>query len=252
MSWQKVLFVTIHLALSGLFLVGCGTPTVTPIVVVVAPTPGTQPTTFPDVPIWVPPTNALVPPTDTLVPPANTLVPPTNTLVPPIDTETPIVPTPTNTPEAPKLVVILMDRRYSGFVDHNAMILSSLPVDIREEITNLEWDRTEEVIALNPDLIIIHISAFMSDSDFNFNASIPKMQQFICDTFTRTGDLSFLFYTSSNQPNEQLFLDETVRTFGSPCWEPSWYSRVYALANAGDSSWDQRLKDKVRGILKLN
>ena len=66
----------------------------------------------------------------------------------------------------PKLVFDPATRAKGGTnADDITHILTDLPVQTVKETTSLQWSREEQLLQLNPDLVIVHLSAFYGQSD---------------------------------------------------------------------------------------
>ena len=72
-----------------------------------------------------------------------------------------------------------------------ADILKDLPVDVIKESTDLEWHRETDIKRMNPALIIIHASAFYSQTNGSDNAG--KLLSFL--EYMKAADSRFLIYT---------------------------------------------------------
>lgn len=81
----------------------------------------------------------------------------------------------------PKLVFDPATRAKGGTnADDITPILIDLPVQTVKETTSLQWSREEQLLQLNPDLVIVHLSAFddksnAKDSDHKFRTFLKYM-----------------------------------------------------------------------------
>jgi hypothetical protein len=124
---------------------------------------------------------------------------------------------PESRPPATKKAVVLMDSPLLSYdedskktgrtnSDDITTIISDLGVNIIKENTSLQWERQQEVFEMDPDLIIIHLSCFYSettplDSDKKFRDFLEYMAK------SRT---KFLVYTRGLSQNID---DETRKRF---------------------------------------
>ncbi len=103
-----------------------------------------------------------------------------------------------------KSKVVLMDSPLEGVVynkktwdsggtnaDEISDALKDLPILIYKETTSLLWHRDQQVLDMNPDLIIIHLSCF--DSETDVKDSDKKFRSFL--NYMRESHSRFLVYT---------------------------------------------------------
>ena len=151
-------------------------------------------------------------------------------------------PTPIDTPES-KPLVILMDRPperadWPDMIVVNADSLADLPVGIWKEVTDPNWDRGRSIRDKDPDLVIIHRSAFHDEGGDNqerMKTFIGHMQN------TRT---MFLFYTRARIDEKDL--KKSIAEYDFLEENPE---RWHVLPNAWGRYWKDNLKDKVKDIL---
>ena len=90
-------------------------------------------------------------------------------------------------PPNPQPVIVLMDSPLPGRVydsrteaeggtnaDDVTNVLRALPVAIRKENTSAVWDREQQVVMENPDLIISHLSCFLDERVARGDATIAQ------------------------------------------------------------------------------
>lgn len=166
--------------------------------------------------------------------------------------------------------VIIMDGTYHDLVFHTetlkdggtnaddiADILASLPIDISKEETSSQWQRDELVHAQNPDLIIIHRTAFFDENTGSYT-NTDQFSSFLQMANTRT---VFLIYSRAFNSKEATTAEEVEEAKKAEYEEafPRLRGRIEILLvlGKGNARWDtngvdQRLKEKVMSILALN
>ena len=159
-------------------------------------------------------------------------------------------PTPIYTPES-KPLVILMDHPpekddWPDMIVVNANSLADLPVDIWKEVTDPNWDRGRNIRDKDPDLVIIHESAFYDEDGDNQENYRKRMEAFI--GYMQNTRTMFLFYTRAMSEEKRMkariaeyhdFLNDNPER-----WHVLWGALQ-------DPYWKDNLKDKVKDILIL-
>jgi hypothetical protein len=130
-------------------------------------------------------------------------------------------------------------------------ILSDLPISLIKETTSLRWRRDEQVLGFNPDLIVLHFSAFY-DTTTPDDAE-KRLEEFL--TYLSSADTCFLLY--SRMSAEQFrWLQHWVRSIEKRT--PALRNRIHVLpiergprATFRDPGLARRLKIRVKELLKL-
>lgn len=117
------------------------------------------------------------------------------------------------------------------------------PVSTRKETTSLTWDRTGELIGQDPDLIIIHASAFYDET--NLGDTDDRLASFLNYVAPQVGS-NFLIYSRAGRSEDEL-RDHYAREF------PELQDRL-AVMWMRDRAWSDlsvrtELKTKVQSLL---
>ena len=130
--------------------------------------------------------------------------------------------------------------------------LDDLPIQIVKETTSLIWDRDEQVLQLDPDLIIIHLSAFYDQT--NPQDSGRKLESFL--RFVAISRAHFIMYSRAPTLESEIGQTQWVQQIESQI--PQLQSRVQLLyvpagpaATFRDTNTARRLKMLVKTTLKL-
>ncbi len=117
-------------------------------------------------------------------------------------------------------------------------------LSLDKETTSLDWAREDEILADNPDLIIIHSSAFYEETDVGDGAR--KFGSFL--KYMTPADTKFLIYTRAATCSDGLedrYLEEY----------PFLDKKLDVMCMADNPVWDavtgRELKDRVRTLLDL-
>ena len=130
-------------------------------------------------------------------------------------------------------------------------VLSDLQITIIKETTSLRWQRDEQVLRVNPDLVVLHFSAFYSTTTpDDCDKRLEEFLQYMSGAKTR-----FLMY-SRMSPDQNKWLQRWLRRIEARI--PGLRNRIQVLpitpgqdATFRDQDLARRLKLQVKQILEL-
>ena len=178
-------------------------------------------------------------------------------------------PLPTETPVPPRPLVVMIDRNQDDLTFIGDALAEQLPVEVTVELTNPDWDRQAAIRELDPDLIVIHISAFADPEDRMRPNTLMPLAALLVEMYD--SKTAFLFYTGGIVDFPELFGQQLMgaiwaESTNEPPYpfefdreeflEESFLQRLsvvkrQAPVRPDDYAWQEAMVNEVQSILGL-